>query len=181
MQYILLILLIFIPSAHSEEIYGEWSTCNVSEGSIELYTTFFRKEDRYEILIFGKGKNCNDLYKGASSGIISSSKYKLKNNLITQRHIKDRILVFDEKTRKLMGAHQKCNFMEWSHTFDTSCTLNIDIHPELKQEISKVIKDRNMSTGRIYVKNHRLIEERYMFNRDGLFPSAVYNLKLFLD
>jgi hypothetical protein len=180
MKYFLALIAFFPFLVAPHEFQGEWTNCNITkDGVIELYTTYFTKNMRYEVIVFGIGKTCNDIYKSAFVGTISSSTIEIKNNIITNHHLKDRIIAFDEETRDFIGTPQKCRYTEWINTLDSKCTLGSEFKPAVKDELQQVNKFRNRTPGKIFIKNGRLFEERSLFYVDGLLKSKVFKEGLF--
>ncbi len=174
----LIIFLMFISNtAISHEFSGEWTRCEINKNDIEIYITILTQNYRYEIIAFGNGTNCNDIYKTAYAGAFSISKIEIIKDLIIHHRIQDKFISFNENTRSLIGTESICSFGNWIRTTDTRCQIDAEFNPEIKVALLKVTKERDSEAERITIRDNRLYEEK--FYKDGLTPSRIFIHRLF--
>jgi hypothetical protein len=177
MKSFLLLSLVLTTKAYSFEITGEWSNCEITKDDVTVYTTVLTKNYRHEIVVFSKGKVCNDIYTKAYAAIKSVSKITIKDDYIIHQRISNSFIGFDDRRKDIMGNSHKCSLDYWFKTLDSKCGLDGDFNPEMQEAL---LEDVNRIDGKKYkisIKNNYLYED--FFSDKGLAPSSIFNQSLF--
>lgn len=177
MKNLIFLGLLFSNMAYSIEITGEWSHCDVEKDGVIVYTTILTKNFRHEIILIGNGKSCNEIYKKAFAAIVSVSRMSINNNFVTYQKMKDSFVAFDDTRKDIIGVGQKCNLEKWLKTLDPRCEVSAEFSPDLGEVFLKEQNRISVKKYTISIKNNYLHEDLYP--KDGLFPSRIYDFKLF--
>lgn len=177
MKSFLLFYLVFVTKVSAFEVTGEWSNCEINKDDVTMYTTVLTKSYRHEIMVFSKGKVCNDIYTKAYAAIVSVSKITIKDNYIIHQRISNNFIGFDDRRKDVMGNTYKCNLDYWFKTLDQKCGLSGEFNPEMQEAL---LEDINRADGKPYkisIKNNYLFED--FFADKGLVPSKIFDFNLF--
>lgn len=108
-------------------LVGEWSTCEDSIEGFAMYASKFKTSDeRLDVLIVGKGKNCKELYSTASLALVTKWSYSRSGDEIHQNLISEHIYFFDKALAKKYGAESFCTVSSWLAAGAGPCVVEAD-------------------------------------------------------
>jgi hypothetical protein len=110
-----------------QSLVGEWSTCEESIEGFAMYASKFKASDeRLDVFIVGKGKNCKDIKTSASLALVSKWSYSRSGDVIHQTLISEHIYFFDKTLAKRYDAEKFCNVSKWLAAGAGPCVVEAD-------------------------------------------------------